>query len=312
MGDTQGLFTEDPLLMWRVRPNLERKRYSTNSGGFRDREFPRKKEPGEFRIIVLGDSTSWGWGVPDGAPYPRILEELLAGKEKTGSFEVLNGGMPGYTSFQGMLLFRTELSRYSPDLVITYFGVNDCTSRQGIKGDADRGLPPLWLVGVMRFLRKSMLYSDARRAALLIAGGKDDKQHTPGEYRQRVTPEEFRGNISEIEESAADRGAEVLNITPAWNFAGEIRSDVSKVVFGEKGALVEYFDRGPVYRADPSVDLAGVLARAGLEPGYLFLDYCHLSPTGHRLLAEELTRRIAEDFIGRGPAAGGERASLKK
>src|SRR5690242_853143 len=48
-----------------------------NSLGFRDREFDiaRSKVP---RIVALGDSMTWGWGVEQDAAWPKVLEHTLA------------------------------------------------------------------------------------------------------------------------------------------------------------------------------------------------------------------------------------------
>jgi lysophospholipase L1-like esterase len=82
--------------------------------------YARPKPAGRFRVVVLGGSTVFGRGVPvPSESLPARLSTRLQGAE------VLNAGVPGYTSGQELVYLATELLSYEPDLVITYDGVND-------------------------------------------------------------------------------------------------------------------------------------------------------------------------------------------
>lgn len=97
-----------------------------NSLGFRDREHKPEAPPGVFRIAVLGDSMTEGWGVHFEDLLTRRLERLL-NEKKTGteSFEVMNFGLTGYGSRQERLLYETLVSKLGPDLVIVMVCFND-------------------------------------------------------------------------------------------------------------------------------------------------------------------------------------------
>ena len=86
----------DPRLSFAHRPNrsafLMGVPISIDSAGLRDREFPREKPPGVYRIVWLGDSTTLGWGVPLDGTAPKILERELNATGH-GRFEVLNAGV---------------------------------------------------------------------------------------------------------------------------------------------------------------------------------------------------------------------------
>ena len=80
---------------------------SINSYGFRDHEFSVKKPEDVCRIVALGDSLTFGQGVPLASTYPKQLERLL--NEKMGGgprFEVLNAGVQGYNTVQEEILLR--------------------------------------------------------------------------------------------------------------------------------------------------------------------------------------------------------------
>ncbi|KUG28852.1 hypothetical protein ASZ90_001267 [hydrocarbon metagenome] len=88
--------------------------YAINSGGFRDREFPREKPAGVFRILVLGDSHAFGFGVPLGTHFTKLLEGYFT------NVEVMNLGVSGYGVDQELLFLRDTGFAYHPDLVVAY------------------------------------------------------------------------------------------------------------------------------------------------------------------------------------------------
>lgn len=109
----------DPVLIWRPRPGL----FSAfNAQGIRGAPLAVPKPAGTVRILVLGDSNTFGWMYDEGANWPAQLESLLRGT--CAACEVANAGVWGYTSFQGLGRLR-ELLALDPDLVIVSFGAND-------------------------------------------------------------------------------------------------------------------------------------------------------------------------------------------
>ncbi|MDP2305221.1 MAG: hypothetical protein Q8P18_04260 [Pseudomonadota bacterium] len=98
-------------------------RVSTDANGLRAPLHAEKKPDGVFRVMTLGCSTTFGWGVDDDQTYPARLEAVLA--EAGHPVEVINGGQPGHSSFQGLWLWERTLARYQPDLVIFGYIVQD-------------------------------------------------------------------------------------------------------------------------------------------------------------------------------------------
>lgn len=96
----------------------------TNSEGLRDAEHPVSKSKDTFRILILGDSITFGYGVKAEESYPKVLERLL-NSEGTGRYEVINAGIPGYGTAQEYLYLRESGLKYEPDLVIVGFFGND-------------------------------------------------------------------------------------------------------------------------------------------------------------------------------------------
>jgi lysophospholipase L1-like esterase len=109
----------DPELIWRPKTGP----FSPfNPQGFRGLPVPPDKRPGVRRVIALGDSNTFGWDVDEGANWPAQLHALLAASHP--GTEVINAGVWGYSSFQGVRRFK-ELVALHPDVVLISFGGND-------------------------------------------------------------------------------------------------------------------------------------------------------------------------------------------
>ena len=95
----------------------------TNSLGLREREFAQEKTPGVRRVLVLGDSMTFGWGTAVADTYPKVLEGLL--NRRKARYEVINGGVGNYNTVQEVAYFRERGLRLNPDEVILGFYIND-------------------------------------------------------------------------------------------------------------------------------------------------------------------------------------------
>lgn len=117
----------DPLLGWINQPLKDEgvhfefapKRFfhvRHNSLGLRGKETSYEKPLGVRRILFVGDSFFWGYGVSDS----EVLTEVLQ-KKLPPSVEVLNGGTTGYGTDQEFLWLKHEGLKYRPDIVIFGF-----------------------------------------------------------------------------------------------------------------------------------------------------------------------------------------------
>jgi lysophospholipase L1-like esterase len=121
----------DPKLSFAHRPNrsavLMGVPVSINSHGLRDHEYSEQKPPDVYRILMLGDSTTLGWGVPLDQTVAKILERNLnrAGLPGRSRVEVLNAGVGNYGTVQEVEHYRTLDRVFHPDLVILEYFIND-------------------------------------------------------------------------------------------------------------------------------------------------------------------------------------------
>jgi lysophospholipase L1-like esterase len=99
---------------------------STNSHGYRDSEIPVKKPPQTIRILVLGDSISFGYGVAANNVYSEYLENLLNSRTSKYHFDVINTAASGNSALHQYYDLQRGL-KFSPDLIIQQFTLNDVT-----------------------------------------------------------------------------------------------------------------------------------------------------------------------------------------
>ena len=82
---------------------------STNALGFRDRELERKQD-GELRILLLGDSITFGYGVSAEETYGRKLEAILASRLGR-RVRTVNAGIGGFNTVQDTRFSSTKRRR---------------------------------------------------------------------------------------------------------------------------------------------------------------------------------------------------------
>ena len=100
---------------------------SINSEGLRDREFSFEKPPDVYRVMMLGDSTTFGWGVRQEDTAAKFLERKLNGDlpPRYNRVEVMNTGVGNYDTVQEVTYYETIGWKYHPDLVVLVFFIND-------------------------------------------------------------------------------------------------------------------------------------------------------------------------------------------
>ncbi len=175
-----------------------------NSRGYRGPEWADTAPRNTFRVVVLGDSSTFGLRVDEDSTYPQVVQRLLADRVRTAApasqarVEVLNMGIPGYTSLQGVRLWELEVEQLDPDFIIWALGFNDSFMHP----DPDRlRLETLsnpvrfWLDG---WARKSRL---AFAAAWFL-----DQRGRPMHFGPRVGRGEFDQSVRQVLEQARDAG----------------------------------------------------------------------------------------------------------
>jgi hypothetical protein len=116
----------DPLLGWAHRPNQQGPlvypdfsiSVSNNSRGLRDDEYPLERT-GKKRMLVLGDSFGWGFGVELHQRFSEILEA------RHSDWEIINASVSGYSTDQEYLYLKDRGWAFRPDVVLLLMYEND-------------------------------------------------------------------------------------------------------------------------------------------------------------------------------------------
>ena len=98
----KGLYEGDTATLWTLRRNLDRSvsndlhsfHIETDANGFRiSNQAIQKETKGNDSWLVLGCSTTFGWGVEAREAWPAQLSELIG-------IPIINGGVPGWSTHQ--------------------------------------------------------------------------------------------------------------------------------------------------------------------------------------------------------------------
>ncbi|MGC9328471.1 MAG: SGNH/GDSL hydrolase family protein [Candidatus Hinthialibacter sp.] len=128
----------DPHIAFRMRPHYSDFVYgaqvSINANGLRDYDYPYEKPAGVKRILVLGDSVAFGYGVDMEKTFAKQWEKALQETHKS-AWQVINSGVPAYTTVQEMRWFELEGLRYQPDAVVIAYVMNDPEEVHPLRSD---------------------------------------------------------------------------------------------------------------------------------------------------------------------------------
>lgn len=184
---------------------------SSDQNGVRFPSHSVEKPQDVFRVLLLGCSTTFGWGVEDDESLPARLEHHLRAAGHS-NIEVINGGQPGYTSYQGRRFFEEVAAAYQPDLVMIGYVIQD--SRKVAFSDLSQAV--LQDRGVL--LKQGFLYRSRLYQALKIALGDvvldataclDDFGNPTNKCVYRVSEGDFATNYRAIKAGAEKLGAKV-------------------------------------------------------------------------------------------------------
>lgn len=240
-----------------------------NSEGFRDDPFEREKGEGAFRIVLLGDSVAWGFGVDTPEAFPQRLEALLNEglADASPTVEVLNLGVMGYSTAQEARLLEAKEVDYDPDLVILAYVLNDPDE---VDGGLSRYFDPPRIYLLDAFHRFSR-WAAAERIGRTRGGGYPEVIHT-------LYWDEVVCNLDRIQKVLEERKIPMaVAQIPAFSWEGDRYPEDKLEV-----RLSEEFERRGFrpHRLRPSF--------RGLDAKEISFDFWHPTAEGHRIIAEDL------------------------
>ena len=249
---------------------------SINSDGLRDKEYSREKEDA-YRIIFLGDSLTFGWGVEIDDTFQYILEEELSRSSPT---EIINFGTGNYNTEQEVNLFFEKGVKYDPDKVVLFYFINDAEVTPEKSG--------LWFLGYSHLI--SFYWSRINSLMNNLLASKSFE-----EYYNALYDEEQQGWINSkkalIELRDYCRENEVafqVVLLPELH-------DTDNVIFGQ------VYDKISGFLQESGIDY---MSLAKLFKGqenvielWVSLDDAHPNDIAHRKIAESLVEFISKKEI---------------
>lgn len=300
--DYAQVMENDPELFWRLAATQKlpddawplRGVISNGQGLREDHDIPLEKPPGTLRLLFVGDSCTFGYGLLHHESFVHRVGAKLRSAFPQVRLECINAGVPGYTLFQGLRFLETRGFRYQPDLVVLNFGWNDGSQWAGA-GDLDRYGPRL-VCQYAPQLRESRLYQLAWSAVESWTTSND----TTG--RPRLLPEEFRGLLAQTDEEARRHGADLLLMVWAgrFNVAAEGTPEAKTPYQRELLAYGQQLRFGPE-KAPGVVDLAPVVQEMAKKspPADIFFDHVHATSLANERFAEALAKKLIPWVRGR-------------
>ena len=246
--------TPHPYLAYVNTPHFERGAKSHNALGWRGPETSLDKPEGVFRILILGGSTTYTEAVAENDhTFPVQLQRLLREEYQQSTIEVINGGVPGYNSWESLVNLCFRGITMEPDLVIVHHGANDVHSRfvrPGAYHSDNRGRRQAWQWEALSWAEENVtLYRIMMRLKKGTHVGLEPFVDSPdliGPYSDYEDPElafeklldehppiHFRNNLRNISAICEEHGASMLLTTWAW--CPDFENDYAGLDFYQRG-----------------------------------------------------------------------------
>lgn len=298
-------------LYWRLKPDqdcftkVDHKPVHINAHGTRGPEFAVKKPADTFRILSLGDSRTFGWGLADEETFSRRLEFALraeadpdlsrpltngpAAKRASRRVEVINAGVNAWSYSQMAVYLREFGLRYQPDMVV--LGEANLWTQFSEQNDPEFVSQFLWRVRLKNFLRRFAIYHYVVEVQLQDFYQRNRTKFIPVDPRQDALFKEQQQNDPDavFRAAVADvcRTAQSNHIQPLLLFLPTL--DDLQSTNPSRGLRVKQAVAAEL--GVPLLDLTPDLAAAG-KALYLEADPVHLNARGNEIVAQKLFELI--------------------
>lgn len=319
----------DETLGWSIKPNGEAGNYSATTHGFRGAKnwaTTSAVRPGQLRVSVYGDSFTHGDGVPLAETWAAQLQLLRP------DLEVLNFGVPAYGMDQAFLRYRKDGRKFDAHFHILGIWPEDLARNLGVfrfylapNGYLGTSKPRFELSGGALVPVNSPIMPDQAFLDTVLRKNISPLVKKDYWYREQEQRFPFYYHLQSVRASLSvyqahkrraerlrlyfDKEGEALNlaIAIAEAFRREVEASGSRPyisiipmreLLDQHGA--ESFPLAEMLRerSIPVLDFGPIFATQAREMGIeaLFLADGHLSARGNRLIAQEMYRRLADEF----------------
>lgn len=272
------------------------------------------KKPGVYRIAALGCSCTAGCVVTENdtvkgmahgwtseLSYPGMLGKILE-QAKPGKFEVINAGVGGHSSFQGLQRFKNTVLPYKPDMLFIYYGWNDHWLAP--QEDKNAKVYSAFAARFVDLMEQSRVYQ-------LIHLILDKINHRTFESRVQLKPvfrvsvEDYRSNLEAMVHLAQLNNIRVFLMTAPYDFSN-FKPDRSIFPFDSSVVTQVHSNYNQVVREVAQethtglIDLKLIVEQAENKGQKVMSgDGVHLRTDGCRWIAENLASSILQETENR-------------
>lgn len=314
MRSAEALHQTDFNTLWAPRPGaaLPDLDETINAAGYRGPLLSRDKPDGVLRVALLGESSTFGMGLPWDDTVGAQLEALAA--ERGRAVEVLNAGVIGFTAWQGVDRYTTLVREHDVDVVFAAFGtVNEHYPCKGLPDERKleqlhnttryAGRAAMWLRVHLRVIHLASWLSlrlegktqaaekERFREEALRNVRADDYGRLDWDGTRRVSLESFGRAMWALRDAVQRDGARFVMVAMP---RGPGMVDARPVVEHYTLALRELQTTLGVPLLDLHADYHADVAAGGDLRAWFGGDELHLSAEGNRRLAERMLEHLGD------------------
>jgi lysophospholipase L1-like esterase len=301
----KAVLQEDHSFFWHQKKNLNTVFFG---GQVQTDEYGFRKHPHEFRnpekkILVLGASPSFGWGVDNNKTYSYLLEKKL--NQRKVKYNVINGSGIGFSSFQGVELLKGHLERINPDIVLISYMINDIDQFRFYQNN---GVPDNRVKIESEYIIKARNLFDQLISYQLLKSLITSKSAKRSIYTAapnsglRVSLEDYKGNLHKLIGLVSSRNKTPMLIKVPVNLPINSISKNNDIQIKWAKKITK---RGLLYNQaleevakELGIELIDLPKNFALQSEYLFLDKSdtiHFNELGHELIASIIERSFYEN-----------------
>ena len=294
-------------------------RFTLNRFGFRESDFPTKRPSGETRVLCLGDSITFGYGLPAESAWPKILEKNVQELNGNRVF-CINAAGNAATPHEALDLYEAPARSFGASTVVLGFCMNDVHLRQHHNDVRSVGLERRGAgLRAWRYqLRKSYLFSvfdlsvtEITKRYLYPLSGKSWLETHPYQLNSLgMTPVAERAwadtftSLDELRKQVSREGADLMLVAFPYQFQISNTDFDNPYGIDKPRFAIDPFKRLKLFCAQQGInyiDLQAVFARTRhamierrLAWNDLYIDYCHPNETGQALAAQAVFNKLVE------------------
>ncbi len=267
----------DDIMVRELLPNqrvvFKGGRFTTNSHGFRDREYAAEKPANTLRMALLGGSIEMGSGVHDEQTFENLAEDALNGpKPLLGDrrVEILNFAVSSFHLFQDVAMLEEKAAPFQPDVVLLAVHPKE-TFRI------------LYNIQQVHSTKRDLRYPFLREVLEEAIADADSAGLTPMDMLKARELEIIGWGYEKIAELCRE-----INAVPVWAFVPTIGEDYAP---GEEAALQRLAEERGFYILNLWDAFRGENTDELKTASWDF----HPNARGHELIAAEFLKKLEEN-----------------